>query len=36
MIRRMEKAQAIPLLEKLGIARPEIKDNLSAIAKSLP
>jgi len=36
MIRRMEKAQAIPLLEKLGVARPDIKDRLSAIAKSLP
>jgi len=35
MVRRMDKAKAIPLLEKLGAARPDIKDRLSAITKSL-
>lgn len=35
MVRRMDKAKAIPLLEKLSLARPVIKDGLSAIAKSL-
>jgi len=35
MVRRMDKAKAIPLLEKLALARPDIKDRLSAITKSL-
>ena len=35
MFRRIDKARAIPLLEKIAIARPDIKDKLSAITKSL-